>query len=302
MVLRIAHPCPEDPGALVQLRTIALFRKRTTPHAQEVSAGIATWAARRGVDLIDEEELSRRVHSGRAEGVDLVVVLGGDGTLLSAVRAVDGCPVPILGVNLGYLGFLTEISLDELYPTLEAVAAGTTSVEPRMTLFASVERGGATLGRYRVLNDVVLSKGALARISDLEVRVDGRYLTNYRADGLILCTPTGSTAYSLSAGGPIVSPQLPAVVLTPISPHTLTNRPILLEDSAEVEVRLVSKNGDVFLTLDGQEGFELQAEDVVRVRKSDQPVLLVRSTSRDYFEVLRTKLMWGGRCGAERDP
>jgi NAD+ kinase len=152
-----------------------------------------------------------------------------------------------------------------------------------------------------VLNDVVLSKGVLARISDLEVRVNGRYLTNYRADGLIVATPTGSTAYSLSAGGPIVSPRLPAVVLTPISPHTLTHRPILLEDSVEVEVRLVSKNGDVYLTLDGQEGFELQAEDVVRVQKSDQRVLLVRSTSRDYFEVLRTKLMWGGRYGAEQD-
>jgi NAD+ kinase len=302
MVLRIAHPSSKDPGAPVQLRTIALFRKRTTVQAQEVSDELTAWAAGHGIDVLDEEELARRVHSGRAQGVDLLVVLGGDGTLLSAVRAVDGCPVPILGVNLGYLGFLTEISLDELYPTLEAVAAGTTPVEARMTLFASVERAGVTLGRYRVLNDAVLSKGALARISDLEVRVDGRYLTNYRADGLILGTPTGSTAYSLSAGGPIVSPHLPAIVLTPISPHTLTHRPLLLEDSAEVEVRLVSKNGDVFLTLDGQEGCELQAEDVVRVRKSDQPVLLVRSTSRDYFEVLRTKLMWGGRYGAERDP
>jgi NAD+ kinase len=205
--------------------------------------------------------------------VDLLVVLGGDGTLLSAVRALDGCLVPVLGVNLGYLGFLTEISL---------------------------ERGGRPLGQYRVFNDVVLSKGALARISDLEVRVGGRYLTNYKADGLIVATPTGSTAYSLSAGGPIVSPGLPAIVLTPISPHTLTHRPILLEDSVEVEVRLVSKNGDVYLTLDGQEGFELQADDVVRVRKADPSVLLVRSTSRDYYEVLRTKLMWGGRYGAER--
>lgn len=284
----------------MHVETIALFRKRSTPLAREVSETLTSWAADRGISVLDEAQLAARVRADRASGVDLLVVLGGDGTLLSAVRALDGCPVPVLGVNLGTLGFLTEVSRDELLPALDAVCAGATTEEPRMTLRASVEREGAVVGSYRVLNDVVLNKGALARISDLEVRVDGRYLTNYRADGLIVATPTGSTAYSLSAGGPIVSPLLPAVTLTPISPHTLTHRPILLEESAEVEVRLVSKNGDVYLTLDGQEGFELQAEDVVRVKKDERPVLLVRSASRDSYAVLREKLMWGGRYGAER--
>jgi NAD+ kinase len=286
----------------VSLRTIAVFRKKTTPLAQEVGRGLAAWAEARAVTVLDEDALRERALRNRCVGVDLVVVLGGDGTLLSAVRALDGCEVPVLGVNLGYLGFLTEISLDELYPTLERITQGQTTLEPRMTLAGTVEREGTVVCRYQVLNDVVVNKGTLARISELEVRVNGLYVTNYKADGLIVATPTGSTAYSLSAGGPIVSPNLPSMVLNPICPHTLTHRPILLEDSACIEVRLVSKNGEVFLTLDGQEGFELQEGDVLRAAKGERRVILVQSPNRDYFQVLRTKLMWGGRYGAENDP
>jgi NAD+ kinase len=285
----------------LSLQTIAIFRKKTTPLAQEVAQGLRTWAAEKGIGVLDEAALAARVGEARGEGVDLLVVLGGDGTLLSAVRSLEGCAVPVLGVNLGFLGFLTEITLDELYPMLDRVLEGKTSVEWRTSLEATVARDGKILGPYQVLNDVVLNKGALARISELEVRVDGRYLAYYKADGLILATPTGSTAYSLSAGGPIVSPHLPAIVLAPICPHTLTHRPILLEDTVTVEARLVFKNGDVFLTLDGQEGFELREDDVVRVRKSDRRVLLVQSPNRDYFRVLRRKLMWGGRYGVEND-
>lgn len=281
------------------LETLAVFRKKTTPLAREVAQGLRAWARERGIEALDEEGLAARVAATGCAGVDLLVVLGGDGTLLSAVRALEGCEVPILGVNLGHLGFLTEIGLDELYPTLEQAAAGLLYLEPRTTLEGVVERRGTVAGRYHVLNDIVVNKGTLARISELEVRVDGRRLTNYRADGLIVATPTGSTAYSLSAGGPIVSPQLPAIVLTPICPHTLTHRPLLLDDSAAVEVRLVSKNGEVFLTLDGQEGFELQEEDVLRVTKGTRRVVLAQSPSRDYFELLRTKLVWGGRYSAE---
>lgn len=279
------------------LGTVAVFRKKTTPLAQDVFRGLRAWAEERSTVLVDEDGLARRVKENRCRGVDLLIVLGGDGTLLSGVRALDGCEVPVLGVNLGFLGFLTEITLDELYPTLDGVLQGRTAIEARTALTATVERRGKVVGSYQVLNDVVLNKGAVARISDLEVRVNGRYLTNYKADGLIVATPTGSTAYSLSAGGPILEPHLPAILLTPICPHTLTHRPFLVEDSAVVEVRLVSKNGEVFLTLDGQEGFELQEEDVVRVGKSDRRVLLVQSPSRDYFQVLRRKLMWGGRYG-----
>ena len=281
------------------LATLSVFCKKTTPRAREAAESIRAWALGRGVRVLDEAGLQERVAADRAVGVDLLVVLGGDGTLLSAVRALEGCEVPILGVNLGFLGFLTEVSLDELFPTLERVAEGSYSLDTRTTLEGTVTRAGSEPRCFRVFNDVVLSKGALARISELEVRVDGRYLTKYKADGLIVATPTGSTAYSLSAGGPIVSPHLPAIVLAPICPHTLTHRPILLEDSAQVEVRLVSKNGEVFLTLDGQEGFELRDDDVVRVAKSEGRVVLVRSPWRDYFQVLRSKLMWGGRYGAE---
>jgi NAD+ kinase len=285
----------------VLLGTIAVFRKKSTPLAQEVTAGLRSWAEARSIVLLDEEGLRARVAKASGPGVDLLVVLGGDGTLLSAVRALEGCEVPILGVNLGFLGFLTEITLDELYPTLDAVLEGKTGVDGRMVLEASVERRGSPRGTYRVLNDVVVNKGAVARISDVEVRVDGRYLTNYKADGLIVATPTGSTAYSLSAGGPIVDPQLPAILLTPICPHTLTHRPLLLDHTATVEIRLVSKNGEVFLSLDGQEGFELQEDDLVRIRQSDRRALLVQSPSRDYYQVLRRKLVWGGRYGAGGD-
>lgn len=285
----------------MQLKTIAVFRKKTIPLAQEVARGLRAWALERAIDVLDELGLSDRVRAARGAGVDLLVVLGGDGTFLSAVRALDGCEVPVLGVNLGFLGFLTEITLDELYPMLDRMLEGKTSLESRAALEGTVVRAGTVISRHRVFNDVVLNKGALARISNLEVRVDGRYLTNYQSDGLILATPTGSTAYSLSAGGPIVGPHLPAIVLTPICPHTLTHRPIILEDTATVEVRLMSKNGEVFLTLDGQEGFELREDDVVRVKKAEQRVLLVQSPTRDYFKVLRRKLVWGGRYGVERD-
>ncbi|GAB4263442.1 MAG: NAD(+)/NADH kinase [Deferrisomatales bacterium] len=283
----------------MRLRTIAVYRKKTTPLADQIAEGLRSWAQLRHIEVVDEEGLRRRLAEQGCDAVDLLVVLGGDGTLLWAVRALGGCEVPVLGVNLGHLGFLTEISLDELYPTLERVLEGRTALEPRAMLRGCVCREGQTLQRFEVLNDVVLNKAALARISDLEVRVDGRFLTQYRSDGLIVSTPTGSTAYSLSAGGPILSPGLPAVILTPICPHTLTQRPILLPDSAVVEIRLLSKNGEVYLTLDGQEGLELEQGDRVRVEKSDHRVLLVRSLSRDYFQVLRTKLGWGGQYGLE---
>lgn len=274
---------------------IALFRKRSMPEADRVAGQVREWAETRGLEVLGEEALSCRLLEGGCGAVDLLVVLGGDGTLLAAVRALGGCEIPVLGVNLGRLGFLTEISPEHLWATLARFLEGGTVVEPRTMLECVVDRPGAVERTFRVLNDVVLSKGALARISDLEVRVDGCYLTNYKGDGLIVATPTGSTAYSLSAGGPVVGPNLPAFVLTPICPHTLTHRPILLRDSVEIAVRLVSKNGEIFLTLDGQEGFELEKGDVVRVRKAGCRTLLVRAGSRDHFHVLRTKLMWGER-------
>ncbi len=283
----------------MSLQTIAVFRKQTSPQADEIALGLRRWAEERSIRVLDESGFAERVAAG-GDGLDLVVVLGGDGTLLAAVRALEGCEVPLLGVNLGSLGFLTELTLSELYTALDRVLAEGMSLDPRTTLEGDVVRNGRVLRRFRVLNDVVVNKGALARICDLEVRVDGAYLTNYRGDGLIVSTPTGSTAYSLSAGGPIVTPDLPAVMLTPICPHTLTMRPILLADVREVEIRLVSKNGDVYLTLDGQEGVELDEGDLVRVVKGRSRALLVRSAERDYYQVVRTKLMWGG-CHRQED-
>jgi NAD+ kinase len=209
-------------------------------------------------------------------------------------RAVDDRPVPILGVNLGTLGFLTEIALDELFAALELVLAGDSRCETRMRLDVRARRGEAELAHFLALNDAVLTKADLARMIDLEVRADGRQVTVYHADGLIVATPTGSTAYSLSAGGPIVLPELEAFLLTPICPHTLTQRPLVLPASAEVEIRVLSRV-EVQLTVDGQEGASLREGDAVVVRRSAHPLRVIVSPFRTRFEILREKLSWGTR-------
>lgn len=262
---------------------------------------LITWLEQRRIVPLVEAHFAR--HLGRSgvtseeipDLADMAVVLGGDGTLISAARLLGGREIPILGVNLGSLGFLTEVTLDELYPALEACLGGDYRVSERMMLAATVERGDDIVFSHRVLNDAVINKGALARIVDMESLVNGHYLTTYKADGLIISTPTGSTGYCLSANGPIVHPDLECLTITPICPHTLTNRPIVLEASAEVTIRLISKNEDVYLTLDGQVGMELKCGDIIRVRRAEHRTRLVMSRSKDYFEVLRTKLKWGER-------
>ncbi len=227
--------------------------------------------------------------------VEMVIVLGGDGTLLSVARMVWRDGIPILGVNFGGLGFLTEISLEELYPVLEQVVQGNFRTNPRDVLRASVVRKGANLAEFIVLNDVVINKGALARIIDLEITIEREYLTTFRADGLIISTPTGSTAYNLSAGGPIVYPSLHTLIITPICSHTLTNRPIVIPDDVKVQATLNSKEEEVTLTLDGQRGFPLEFEDVVEVQKAEGQIFLIQSPYRHYFKLLREKLKWGER-------
>jgi NAD+ kinase len=226
---------------------------------------------------------------------DMVLVLGGDGTLLSVARLVEGHDLPILGVNLGSLGFLTELALEELYPALRNVLEGDYRVEERVRLEVQLNRQGEVVGEYRVFNDVVINKGALARIFDLDAFVNGERLTTYKADGLIVSTPTGSTAYSMAAGGPIVEPTLNVILISPICPHTLTNRPLVVSGDSLIELCLLSDSGKVFLTLDGQEGTELFPGDRVMIKESNNRARLIRTSSKNFFEVLSTKLHWGLR-------
>jgi NAD+ kinase len=225
--------------------------------------------------------------------VEFIVVMGGDGTLLSVARRYGQQGLPILGVNVGGLGFLTEVSLEELYPALEQVLAGKFDVEKRMMLFATIFRDGKPFWGENVLNDAVINKGALARIVELTTWIDEEFLTTYRADGLIIATPTGSTAYTLSAGGPIVYPTLRHVLLLPICPHTLSMRPIILPETVTVAVTLDPKAEDVYLTVDGQVGQALQPGDRVEVKCAPRHLRLIRSPRRSHFEILRAKLGWG---------
>ncbi len=226
---------------------------------------------------------------------DLVVVLGGDGTLLAAARLLQNREVPILPVNLGALGFMTSVTLGEMYPLLEQTLAGTHRVSERMALQAEVTRNASTTQAQRALNDAVVNQAALARLMEFHVHVDGSHVGRYRADGLIIATPTGSTAYSLAAGGPIVHPDMHAFVITPICPHMLTNRPLVVPDSSRIEITFTHEGEPVHVTLDGQVGFELERDDRVVITKSPNRVLLVQPPRKSYFEVLRSKLRWGER-------
>ena len=271
--------------------------------AQGVVERLLDWLAARGHAAVLEKETAGLVPAatvpsvGKAElpaQADLIVVLGGDGTLLSMARAVGDLGVPLLGVNLGELGFLTATTLDEMFPALEAWLAGRMAIDERMMLSARVLRDGQAIGEYAALNDVVITKSAMSRIVNLSVSVEGQYATAYRADGLIISTPTGSTAYSLSAGGPILFPAMDAIVLTPICSHTLTNRPIVLPAGQRVEVTLLTDQ-EVMVTVDGQVGLNLREGDTVEVRQATARIRLVRFPQQGFFSVLRTKLKWGER-------
>ncbi len=286
-----------------EMTEIGIITKTTSPHADEVMGKLVPWLTGRGVKVRMQEDY-RGLADGDSiavprehvpDGVDMVLVLGGDGTLLSAARLLEGTNQPILGINLGSLGFLTELGLDEIFEALERVLEGEYTIESRVRLEASLHRAGEQIGHYQVLNDVVINKGALARIIDLETFVDGHKVTNYQADGLIISTPTGSTAYSLAAGGPIIEPTLDVFMISPICPHTLTNRPLVIPGGSRVELCLLSDSGAVFLTLDGQEGTRLKQGDCVRVRVSDQKVNLIRTGVRNFYDVLSAKLYWGHR-------
>ncbi len=228
-----------------------------------------------------------------AENADLIVVLGGDGTMISTARMVGDHQILVLGINYGSLGYLTDFRIEEMTPALEAILRGEYDIDSRVMLHAEHWRGPEMLAKGRVLNDVVINKAALARIIEIEVSLNDLYVNSFRADGLIVATPTGSTAYNLSAGGPIIYPSMNAVVLTPICPFTLTNRPIVIPDTAMIEMKLLNENEGVVLTLDGQIGHTLHSGDCVRIRKSRTTFNLVQPPNRNYFDVLRNKLKWG---------
>ncbi len=285
----------------VKIRTVGIVSKPRSESAAAILPRLLEWLKNRSLGVVlDEQSALYLGAAGRAtrEEVaaksDLVIVLGGDGTLLSAARASIGRNLPLLAVNLGGLGFLTAIPLDDLYPQLERALAGELKTEDRLMLHCELWRKDALVGSYEGLNDVALSKADIARIIDLEVYLDGSFVCVYKADGLILATPTGSTAYSLSAGGPIVLPTVHAFSMTPICPHTLTNRPAIVPDSSVVEI-LVRGEDSTYLTIDGQVGELLQAGDRVFCRKSQYTTRLLRPANLLFFDVLREKLKWGGR-------
>ena len=285
------------------MKRVGLVAKPDAVEAQRVVLTLLDWLAARGLTVVLEKKtaglapavsVASATKSELPGQVDAVIVLGGDGTLLSMARAVGDLGVPILGINLGGLGFLTATTLDELLPAMEALLAGDMAVEERMMLSARLLRTGQPVGDYVALNDVVITKSAMSRIIDLSVSVDGRHATAYRADGLIISTPTGSTAYNLSTGGPILFPTMDAVVLTPIAPHTLSNRPIVLPGGQRIDVTLRGDQ-DVMLTMDGQVGVPLRERDTVEVGKAPARIRLLRFDQKDFFSVLRTKLKWGER-------
>ncbi len=275
------------------MKSIAIITKKFKPDALEAGRALQAWLQDRGIEVCHfENEPEPHIPTLPPE-VEFIVVMGGDGTILSVARHFGGLGVPIFGVNLGGLGFLTEISLDELYPCMEShVLTGKFEVEARLMLTVTLFRQNREFWREHVLNDAVINKGALARIAEMTTWIDGEYLTIYRADGLIVATPTGSTAYNLSAGGPIVYPTLNHVLLLPICSHTLSNRPIILPDTVTVAVTL-EETQDVYLTLDGQVGQALQPGDRVEIRRASHQLHLVKSPHRSHFEILRTKLGWG---------
>ena len=284
------------------MKCAGIIAKHTDPRAESIVSDLCRWLEEHGKGVVLDRETASLI--GRPDSVvrsrlpdlcDFLIVIGGDGTLLSAARVVGTTGRPILGVNMGSLGFMTAITLDELYPALERIFRFDFDYEERMMLVAHVHRLGERVANYTVLNDVVINKGALAKMIDIKVAVSELYLSTFKADGLIICTPTGSTGYSLAAQGPIIYPTMNTILITPICPHTLTFRPLVVPDELIVRAELLSEETDVFLTLDGQVGFGLRKGDVIEVKRAEAPLRFFRSPFRDYFTVLRTKLKWGER-------
>jgi NAD+ kinase len=287
----------------MSITRVGIISKPKKTEIREIVPSLLQWLRDRSIEaFIDKEtgaimQTSERclTRNEMPSHVDFLIVLGGDGTLLATARALNGRPVPILAVNLGGLGFLTEVTREELFPTLERVVACEHCVDRRVQIAGELVRADEVITSFLALNDVVLNKGAIARILDFEVRVDGQLVSNYKSDGLIVSTPTGSTGYSLSANGPIITPAVEAFLITPICAHTLTHRPLVIPDMVKIEIVVKSQREAAYLTVDGQVGIAAHSEDLVRLKKAASFVELVRPPSKQYFEILREKLKWGER-------
>jgi NAD+ kinase len=283
-------------------KTAAVISRPGRPQVAEIMPDLLNWFMEHNYRVIVDEHTARYVSSRElvprsamgSRALDLVVVLGGDGTLLSAARITAAIDVPLLGVNLGSLGFLTEVPLQSLYSMLDAIAQGRAPIEQRTLIKVEIHRDGVVRGSYLVFNDAVVNKTPLARLNTYDLYVDKTFVSGYRADGMIIATPTGSTAYSLSAGGPVLMPSVRALVITPVAPHSLTHRPLVVPDSSEIEILLRSEEEVAYLSLDGQPGLDLRDGDRVRCRRSEHMVSLFR-TGTDFFTVLRSKMKWGER-------
>jgi NAD+ kinase len=285
------------------MKLASIISKEGKPELGRVAREVAEWLLSHGYSVTADRaalEFCPQCEPAEREQVvakrpDFVVVLGGDGTLLSAARSVAPAGIPILGINLGSLGFLTEVRQDEIAQALAEVDSGRCETSLRSMLHCQVERQGRTAAHYDAFNDIVMNQRAVARITEFEVRVNGGFVSKYQADGLIVATPTGSTAYSLAAGGPILAPDVPGFLITPVASHALTNRPLVVQDTAHIEVRLSVTREQAYLTVDGQIGLPLEEGDVVLCRKSAMNVKLFKFPDRTFFQVLRAKLKWGER-------
>jgi NAD+ kinase len=284
------------------VETVGVISKPDTARGGEVAPALLEWLAARGLKVRYDRVTAE--YAGRTDGLtleelaenaDMLIVLGGDGTLLMAAKAIGARQIPLLAVNLGSLGFLTALTIDELYPELERALRGEHRLGHRRMIECELRRGGETVARYLALNDVVIAKSALARMIEIDAWAGDHYVCSYRGDGVILATPTGSTAYSLSAGGPIIFPTVAAFALTPICPHTLTNRPVIVPDTEMIAFQLRAPDGSAFINVDGQQGLELRNGDRILSRASSHTLRLIRPPRLLYFDVLRQKLHWGQR-------
>jgi NAD+ kinase len=284
-------------------KNIGIISRPRRSNLSAVVPGLLEWLTSRGIHVTYDHETAGSFPDpskvrvlGRdqvAAASELLLVLGGDGTLLAAARVAAPKGIPILPINMGSLGFLTSFMLEELYPALEEILAGRLTISERVMLHVELHRGEKNIDKQSVLNEVVINKGALARMIEVELIIDNVFVCRYRADGLIVASPTGSTAYSLSAGGPIVHPSVESFIITPICPHTLSDRPVVVRDTSIIEMKLSAGTESVFLTLDGQKGIPLQPTDRVRVSRDDKLLKLIPTPNKSYFEILRNKLKWG---------